>query len=77
MTEYFILISQHHVLSFSYILWLLENSYPSAKQNAMLFLANALGFKVMVEKFDEKDGLRKLLNIVRFYYILGAFVLST
>jgi len=46
------------------VLWLLECSHQSGSMHAVMFLSNALTFKVFLEIFDQLDGLRKLFNVV-------------
>lgn len=55
----------------SYALWLLECSHISSRCNATMFLGLTFSFRVILDLFDSKDGLRKLLNVVcvsRFLY---------
>lgn len=48
----------------SYALWLLECSHISSRCNATMFLGLTFSFRVILDLFDAKDGLRKLLNVV-------------
>ena len=48
----------------SYGLWLLNSNHQTARENAILFFAYAFRFSVLLSLFDQKGGLRKLLNAV-------------
>lgn len=52
------------IFVFSYILWLLECSHNSSRSHAAMFLGQAFTFKVILDLFDKKDGLRRLVNVV-------------
>lgn len=55
-----------HVLSdlVSYALWLLECSHDSSRCHATMFFSLSFPFRVILELFDQQDGLRKLMNAV-------------
>lgn len=47
-----------------YALWLLGRSYDSGKCHATMFFGLSFQFKVILDEFDNQDGLRKLYNVV-------------
>uniref|UniRef100_T1GSN6 Uncharacterized protein n=1 Tax=Megaselia scalaris TaxID=36166 RepID=T1GSN6_MEGSC len=47
-----------------YALWLLGRSYDSGKCHATMFFGFSFQFKVILDEFDNQDGLRKLYNVV-------------
>lgn len=53
-----------------YALWLLECSHDSGRCHATMFFGLSFQFRVILEEFDNQDGLRKLYNVVcmHFYY---------
>ncbi|XP_037787804.1 DDB1- and CUL4-associated factor 1-like [Penaeus monodon] len=55
-----------HVLGelIRYSLWLLECSHQSSRTHAVMFFGMVFRFKAILEKFDEQDGLRKVLNML-------------
>ncbi|KAJ8302050.1 hypothetical protein KUTeg_021037 [Tegillarca granosa] len=55
-----------HVLSemVSYILWLMECSHDSSRCHAAMFFGQAFPFRVILDLFDQKDGLRRLFNVI-------------
>ncbi|XP_074598714.1 lisH and WD40 domain-containing protein mahjong isoform X2 [Brevipalpus obovatus] len=61
-----------HLLSdmVSYALWLLECSHTSSRCNATFFLGLTFQFRIVLDIFDSKDGLRRLLNAI---YLLNVF----
>lgn len=62
-----------HILSkvVNYILWLLECSHNSSRSHAAMFLGQAFTFKVILDLFDKKDGLRRLVNVISTLEILN------
>lgn len=48
----------------TYALWLLECSHDSSRCHATMFFGLAFAFRIILELFDEQDGLRKLLNVM-------------
>jgi len=48
----------------SCVLWLLECSHESGRVHAAMFFSLSFPFRVIVDLFDEQDGLRKLFNMV-------------
>ncbi|KAI1711494.1 DDB1- and CUL4-associated factor 1 [Ditylenchus destructor] len=53
-----------------YALWLLDHSYESAREIIGIFFAHSLQFRAILERFDQRDGLRRLYN-----YIAGLAIL--
>jgi len=51
---------------FSCVLWLLECSHESGRVHAAMFFSLSFPFRVIVDLFDEQDGLRKLYNTVSY-----------
>lgn len=49
---------------FRYALYLLEHSYETGRAYISLFFAHSFRFRVILERFDRHDGLRKLYNYV-------------
>uniref|UniRef100_A0A158R6C1 LisH domain-containing protein n=1 Tax=Syphacia muris TaxID=451379 RepID=A0A158R6C1_9BILA len=47
-----------------YVLWLLEHSYESGRAAASKFFIHSFHFRPIIERFDENDGLRRLLNYI-------------
>ena len=47
-----------------YALWLLERSHQSSKMHSIMFFGMTFKFRAILEKFDEQDGIRKVLNTV-------------
>ncbi|GMT25335.1 hypothetical protein PFISCL1PPCAC_16632 [Pristionchus fissidentatus] len=45
-----------------YMLWVQEHSHESGMASATMFLSHALAFRAILDRFDAKDGLRKLYN---------------
>ncbi|XP_052754263.1 DDB1- and CUL4-associated factor 1 isoform X2 [Galleria mellonella] len=54
-----------------YALWLLECSHDSGRCHATMFFGLSFQFRVILEEFDNQDGLRKLYNVVSTLPILG------
>jgi HIV-1 Vpr-binding protein len=52
----------------NYVLWLLECSHESGRCHATMFFGMAFPFRVIIDLFDKKDGLRRLINVVRFLW---------
>jgi len=52
------------LLLYSCVLWLLECSHESGRVHAAMFFSLSFPFRVIVDLFDEQDGLRKLYNTV-------------
>ncbi|XP_037947089.1 protein mahjong isoform X2 [Teleopsis dalmanni] len=55
----------------SYGLWLLVRSYDSGKCHATMFFGLSFQFKVILDEFDNQDGLRKLYNVTAIMKILN------
>ncbi|XP_076063100.1 lisH and WD40 domain-containing protein mahjong isoform X2 [Oratosquilla oratoria] len=47
-----------------YSLWLLECSHQSSRSHAVMFFGMVFRFRAILERFDEQDGLRKMLNML-------------
>ncbi|XP_042233181.1 DDB1- and CUL4-associated factor 1-like isoform X2 [Homarus americanus] len=47
-----------------YALWLLECSHQSSRTHSVMFFGMVFRFRAILERFDEQDGLRKVLNMV-------------
>ncbi|XP_076077249.1 DDB1- and CUL4-associated factor 1-like [Mytilus galloprovincialis] len=62
-----------HILSkiVNYILWLLECSHNSSRSHAAMFLGQAFTFRVILDLFDKKDGLRRLVNVISTLEIMN------
>ncbi|KAL5291108.1 VPRBP family protein [Megaselia abdita] len=54
-----------------YALWLLGRSYDSGKCHATMFFGLSFQFKVILDEFDNQDGLRKLYNVISILPILN------
>lgn len=54
------------------VLWLLERSHPSGRIHAVMFCSFAFSFRSVLELSDEKDGLRKLINVVSVLDVLNS-----
>lgn len=63
----------HQVLNelVSCVLWLLECSHESGRVHAAMFFGLSFPFRVIVELFDQQDGLRKLFNMMSTLRILN------
>lgn len=47
----------------SYLLWLIERSnHDSSRTNSLLFLSLTFSYQIILELFDNQDGLRKVIN---------------
>lgn len=49
---------------FRYALWLLGCSHDSGRCHATMFFGLSFQFKIILDEFDNQDGLRKLYNVV-------------
>lgn len=49
----------------SYALWLLESSHASGVCHATMFFSISFSFRAVLQLFDQQDGLRRLINLVR------------
>lgn len=49
----------------SYALWLLESSHASGVCHATMFFSISFSFRAVLQLFDQQDGLRRLVNLVR------------
>ncbi|ETN76785.1 hypothetical protein NECAME_11449, partial [Necator americanus] len=47
-----------------YALWCLEHSYESGMGSAAMFFTHGFYYKPILERFDQRDGLRRLYNYV-------------
>lgn len=47
-----------------YALWCLEHSYESGMGSAAMFFSHGFYYKPILERFDQRDGLRKLYNYI-------------
>ncbi|KAF5303319.1 hypothetical protein FQA39_LY10058 [Lamprigera yunnana] len=54
-----------------YALWLLECSHDSGRCHATMFFGLTFQFRVILDEFDEQDGLRKLHNVISTLPILS------
>ena len=54
-----------------YILWLVECSHDSGRQWAVMFCGLACAFRILLDIFDEQDGVRKLYNTICTLQILN------
>ena len=54
-----------------YILWLVECSHDSGRQWAVMFCGLACAFRILLDIFDEQDGVRKLYNSICTLQILN------
>lgn len=54
-----------------YGLWLLECSHDSGRCHATMFFGLTFQFKIILEEFDQQDGLRKMLNVISTLPILS------
>ncbi|KAL8603740.1 hypothetical protein ACOMHN_024356 [Nucella lapillus] len=61
-----------HVLSdlVGYMMWLLECSHDSSRCHACMFFTQVFPFRVLLEMFDQRDGLRRLFNMISTLEIL-------
>ncbi|XP_041347553.1 DDB1- and CUL4-associated factor 1-like [Gigantopelta aegis] len=54
-----------------YVMWLMECSHDSSRCHAAMFFSQVFPFKVMLDLFDQKDGLRRLFNVISTLSILN------
>ncbi|XP_050427113.1 protein mahjong isoform X2 [Adelges cooleyi] len=54
-----------------YALWMLECSHDSSRCHATMFFSYSFQFRIILEIFDNQDGLRKLINVVSMLPILS------
>lgn len=47
-----------------YALWLLSSAHDSGRCHATMFFGLSFQFKIILDEFDNQDGLRKLYNVV-------------
>ena len=59
LTDWFVFL-----LVARYNLWLMECSHDSSRCHACLFFSQSFPYKIILQLFDEKDGLRRLINAV-------------
>ncbi|XP_008407390.1 protein VPRBP-like isoform X4 [Poecilia reticulata] len=55
----------------SYALWLLESSHASGICHATMFFSISFSFRVVLQLFDQLDGLRRLVNLISTLEILN------
>ncbi|XP_061430043.1 LOW QUALITY PROTEIN: DDB1- and CUL4-associated factor 1 [Lethenteron reissneri] len=55
----------------SYALWLLECSHESGRCHATMFFSISFSFRTVLDLFDSRDGLRRLINLVSTLEILN------
>ncbi|PAV92152.1 hypothetical protein WR25_05321 isoform B [Diploscapter pachys] len=53
-----------------YLLWCLEHSYESGMASSAMFFTHALYYRAILDRFDQRDGLRKLYNYISTLTIL-------
>ncbi|XP_055016136.1 DDB1- and CUL4-associated factor 1-like isoform X2 [Boleophthalmus pectinirostris] len=56
----------------SYALWLLESSHSSGVCHATMFFSISFSFRAVLHLFDQKDGLRRLVNLISTLEILNS-----
>ncbi|GAB0088705.1 Protein mahjong [Sergentomyia squamirostris] len=56
----------------TYALWLLGCSHDSGRCHATMFFGLSFQFKVILDEFDNQDGLRKLYNVISVLPILSS-----
>ncbi|XP_055999036.1 DDB1- and CUL4-associated factor 1-like isoform X3 [Ostrea edulis] len=54
----------------SYSLWLMECSHDSSRCHAAMFFGQSFPYRVILNLFDQKDGLRTLFNVISTLQIL-------
>ncbi|XP_068171013.1 DDB1- and CUL4-associated factor 1-like isoform X1 [Antennarius striatus] len=54
----------------SYALWLLESSHASGVCHSTMFFSISFCFRVVLQLFDQQDGLRRLVNLISTLEIL-------
>lgn len=55
----------------SYALWLLESSHASGVCHATMFFSISFSLRAVLQLFDQKDGLRRLINLISTLEILN------
>ncbi|XP_059167195.1 DDB1- and CUL4-associated factor 1-like [Physella acuta] len=55
----------------SYNLWLMECSHDSSRCHACLFFSQSFPYKIILNLFDQKDGLRRLINVISTLSLLN------
>jgi len=53
-----------------YALWLLDYSYESGRSAAAMFFVYALQFRTVLQRFDQRDGMRRMFNYISTLTIL-------
>jgi HIV-1 Vpr-binding protein len=53
-----------------YALYALDHSHESGRASIAMFLSHALHFRAMLDRFDQRDGLRRLYNYISTLTIL-------
>ena len=67
------LLPEHVLYSLvAYALWLLEFSHESGRCHAIMFFGASFQFRVILELFDNQDGLRRLYNMLGTLSILSS-----
>lgn len=60
----------------SYTLWLLECSHDSSRCHAAMFFGQAFPYRVILNLFDQKDGLRRLFNVVNIFLLVNSSTIT-
>ena len=63
-TSFFLFTIHFTFFLCSYLLWCLEHSYESGMASSAMFFTHALYYRAILDRFDQRDGLRKLYNYV-------------
>lgn len=66
----FLSVNVNLIFYLRYALWLLGCSHDSGRCHATMFFGLAFQFKIILDEFDNQDGLRKLYNVVSNYLSL-------
>ena len=53
-----------------YSLWLIESGHPSGRTHSIMFFGLVFRFRAILDRFDQQDGLRKLINVMSTMSIL-------
>ncbi|XP_047741540.1 DDB1- and CUL4-associated factor 1 [Hyalella azteca] len=53
-----------------YALWLIESGHPSGCTHSIMFFGLVFRFRAILDRFDQQDGLRKLVNVMSTMSIL-------
>lgn len=56
-------------------MWLLECSHDSGRCHATMFFGLSFHFQVILNEFDEADGLRKMYNVVSIFDVFTLILL--